>query len=107
MLRGDRSLASYRRVPRGEVGPRDAAEELAEHGRQLGDGNASSARSTPAAGSTTYGTTCSLRSSSKYVSDLPLHFECCLRSKSVRLAIPISSLQPIGNLYSMSTVRLA
>src|SRR5439155_13423600 len=38
--RWDGGLASYRRVPRGEVGPRDAAEELAEHGRQLGDGNA-------------------------------------------------------------------
>ena len=61
----------------------------------------------PGRGSMTKGTTCSLRSSSKYVSDLPLNFACCLRSKSVRLAMPISSLQPMGNRYSMSTVRLA
>ena len=45
----------------------------------------------------TNGTTCSLRSSSNHVSDLPLNFACCLRSKSVRLAIPMSSLQPMGN----------
>jgi hypothetical protein len=68
---------------------------------------ASTLRSTPAAGSITYGTTWSFRSSSKYVSDFPLNLACCLRSKSVRLAIPSSSLHPMAKRYSMSTQRFA
>ena len=66
-------------------------------------------RSTPAAGSITYGTKRSLDSASRYDMSWPEARAWVDRSKSVRLAMPSSSPHSLpGNpyRYSMSTVRL-
>ena len=70
--------------------------------------NASIGRSTPAAGSITYGTQRSPFSWSKYDRSTPECLACVVRSKSVRFAMPSSSPHSVPakrNRYSMSTVR--